>query len=371
MACGFLIVGQIYLVIPLIEEIAARFDVSAARAGLVGTAFGLAYAAGFLLFGPLSDRLGRRQVIVLGLIATGLSTLLVAVAQDFGLLLAARAVQGVAASTFPPAALSLVAEDLPPRQRAFGISLLSFAFLGAAPLAQVLSAQVPGGLPVIMLGLAPLYLLGAAGIHLTARAASPAGPGAGGAGAAERTGSLFRDPAILAAWAAAGTVLFGFVTFHAGAQALGPARPLDLQLLRLVGLPTLLLTFAATPLTRRYGPSVTARLGLGLAALALGVAATGVPVLVTAASVLLSAGVALAVPGLIATVASRAGDADRGLALAVYSFLLFLGASVAPPVAQALMQTGAPAGWLLPAGLLALAAAGLSVVAPRARRSAG
>ncbi|MFE3839223.1 MFS transporter [Pseudogemmobacter sonorensis] len=370
MASGFLIVGQIYMVIPLIEDIAARFDVSPANAGFVGTAFGFAYAAGFLVFGPLSDRFGRRRVIVLGLIATALATLLVAFAQNFGLLLAARAVQGFAASTFPPAALSLVAEDLPPRQRAFGISLMSFAFLGAAPLSQFLAAQVSGGLPAIMLWLAPLYLFGAAGMFFTARSVSSVASSEG-AGTEQRTRPLLHDPGIIAAWAAAGTVLFGFVSFHAGAQALGVVRNFDLQVLRLVGLPTLLLTFAATPLTRRHGAPVTARIGLGLAALALGIAATGVSALVTTASVLLSAGVALAVPGLIATVAGRASDGNRGLALAIYSFLLFFGASIAPPVAHALMQTGSVAGWLLPASLFALAAIGLTVFTPISQRPPG
>jgi MFS family permease len=133
MACGFLVVGQLYITIPLVDGIAARFAVDPAEAALAGTAFGLAYAAGFLLFGPLSDRHGRKRMIVIGLAATGLATALVGMAGGFGVLLAARVAQGLAASIFPPAALALVTEELPPRHRPLGVSLMSFAFLGAAP----------------------------------------------------------------------------------------------------------------------------------------------------------------------------------------------------------------------------------------------
>src|SRR5699024_8235956 len=123
--------------------------------------------------------------------------------------------------------------------------------------------------------------------------------------------SLLRNAGILVAWGAAITVLFGFVSLHAGAQALGDRLGLDLQTLRLVGLPPLLLTFAAAPLTRRHGAILTARLGLVLAGLALMLAAVGTSWAVMVASVALSAGVAFAVPGLIATVAGRATNANR------------------------------------------------------------
>lgn len=354
MACGLIVVGQLYVTIPMVAGIAASFGVDPAQAALVGTAFGMAYAAGFLLFGPLSDRYGRKRMILIGLVATAVTTALVAMADSFGLLLAARAVQGLAASIFPPVALSLVTEELPPPHRPLGVSLMSFAFLGAAPLAQLFAAQTTGGLSATMIELAPLYLLGAAGLFIAVTAKS-ASLGSTANASAPRFMSLLRDPAILAAWAAAVTVLFGFVTFYSGAQTLGSGLGIDLQTLRLIGLPPLLFAFAAAPVTRRYGGSVTARAGLLLAAVALAIAAIASPLAVGAASVILSIGVAFAVPGLIATVAGRATNANRGLALAIYSFALFLGASFAPPIAQTLGNVGAAPLWLFPAILLLLA----------------
>ncbi|KQU51267.1 hypothetical protein ASG72_16025 [Bosea sp. Leaf344] len=370
MACGFIVVGQLYITIPMIAGIAAGFDIAPRHASLIGTAFGVAYAAGFLLLGPLSDRYGRKRMLLIGLVMTAVATALVGIAGSFGLLLAGRAAQGLAASIFPPVALSLVTEELPPAQRPLGVSLMSFAFLGAAPLSQLFAVQTGGSLSVIMLALAPLYLLGALGLHLVV-ASKHAAPLAGNAADGDRFTSLLGDRGIVAAWVAAVTVLFGFVSFYSGLELFSPGIGVDLQTVRLIGLPPLLLSFAAAPVTRRFGAPVTARLGLALAALAIGIGAFASPGAVILASATLSAGVAFAVPGLIATVAGRATNANRGLALAIYSFALFLGASFAPPVAQALAGIGIVPLLLLPAALLltAILVLTLGISRPRPSRS--
>jgi len=370
MACGFIVVGQLYITIPMIAGIAAGFAIAPRHASLIGTAFGVAYAAGFLLLGPLSDRYGRKRMLLIGLVMTAVATALVGIAGSFGLLLAGRAAQGLAASIFPPVALSLVTEELPPAQRPLGVSLMSFAFLGAAPLSQLFAVQTGGSLSVIMLALAPLYLLGALGLHLVV-ASKNAAPLAGNAADGDRFTSLLGDRGMVAAWVAAVTVLFGFVSFYSGLQLFSPGIGVDLQTVRLIGLPPLLLSFAAAPVTRRFGAPVTARLGLALAALAIGIGAFASPGAVILASATLSAGVAFAVPGLIATVAGRATSAHRGLALAIYSFALFLGASFAPPVAQALAGIGIVPLLLLPAALLltAILVLTLGISRPRPSRS--
>jgi YNFM family putative membrane transporter len=365
MFCGFSVVGQLYVTIPLVSDIAARFGVAPSSAAFAGSAFGFAYAVGFLIFAPLSDRYGRKRVILIGLVVTAILTIIVGAVQGFGLLLVARAAQGLAASTFPPAALSLIAEELPPSYRPLGISLMSFAFLGAAPIAQFFAAEV-GILQSIMFMITPLYLIGALGLQFFATSDQSKVP-APGENAAVKAGfgSLLNNPAILAGWLAAFTVLFGFVSFHGGAQAINGTLGLDLQRLRLIGLPPLLLTLAAALITRRFGPSVTARLGLAIMAFALVAAAVATTSAVLAASVILSCGVAFSVPGLIATIAGQASNANRGLALAIYSFTLFLGASVAPPTAQALAGIGIVPLWLLPAALLAVAILGTTLAIQR------
>lgn len=138
--------------------------------------------------------------------------------------------------------------------------------------------------------------------------------------------------------------------------------------MRLVGLSPLLLSIAAARLVSRFGTVATARAGLLLAAIGLVFGLGGSFGWLLMASVVLSAGIALAVPGLIGTVANRATPDVRAQAIALYTFSLFLGASVAPPVAQAL----APLGWnallLTPIAALLCAAAVVNGWAPSLSR---
>jgi MFS family permease len=67
------------------------------------------------------------------------------------------------------------------------------------------------------------------------------------------------------------------------------------------------------------------------------------------------AGVGLAAPALIETIGGHAGPA-RGTAVSLFTFILFVGASVGPQVAGALSAHGLPALAYVLGGLLALGA---------------
>lgn len=366
MLTALIVVGQLYLTIPLSEDIAELFGTDLSAAAWAGTAFGLAYAAGFLVWGPLSDRCGRRVILLCGLVATTVATALLGMAGSLGWFLAGRALQGFVASSFPPVALSLVGEALPPERRPLGVSLISFAFLAAAPVAQFVGVTLTASPTGLMLGLAPLYLVMAAGLAL----ALPAGAGGavGGAVPAEgRMASLLANPVVVTGWLAALSVLFGFVAFQAG-TAMEVGGGFDPQVVRLVGLPPLALSLVAAPLSKRWGAPVTARTGLIISAAGLVLAGTGGPLTVAAAA-LVAGGVGLAVPGLIATLGGAASDHNRGLALSIYTFSLFVGASLASPVATALASAGPALLYGLPAVLLVAAAGGITLGLGRQRAS--
>jgi len=55
--------------LPALPAIAASFDTSAARAQLTIGFYLLGYAAGQLFYGPLSDRFGRRPILLIGMTA--------------------------------------------------------------------------------------------------------------------------------------------------------------------------------------------------------------------------------------------------------------------------------------------------------------
>lgn len=99
-------------------------DLDAGVAGLTWTvnAYTLTLAAFVLVGGSLGDRFGRRRVFMVGVAWFGVASLVCALATGIGMLVAARALQGVGAALLTPGALAILqttfrAED---RSRAIG-----------------------------------------------------------------------------------------------------------------------------------------------------------------------------------------------------------------------------------------------------------
>jgi DHA2 family multidrug resistance protein-like MFS transporter len=91
--------------------------------------------AGFLItMGTLGDRIGRRRLLMIGATAFGVLSVLCALATSAELLIAGRALLGIAGATLAPSTLSLIFAMFPdPAQRstAIGIWITSFSAGGA------------------------------------------------------------------------------------------------------------------------------------------------------------------------------------------------------------------------------------------------
>jgi EmrB/QacA subfamily drug resistance transporter len=88
------------------------------------TAYALAFGSLLLLGGRIADLFGRKWVFIAGLIGFAGASALGGAAQSFGLLVAARALQGAFGAMLAPAALSLLATtftDPAERAKAFGV----------------------------------------------------------------------------------------------------------------------------------------------------------------------------------------------------------------------------------------------------------
>jgi EmrB/QacA subfamily drug resistance transporter len=90
----------------------------------VVTAYALAFGALLLLGGRLSDMFGRKRMFLIGLVGFAGASAVGGAATSFGMLVAARAVQGAFGAVLAPAVLSLLTTtftDPAERGRAFGI----------------------------------------------------------------------------------------------------------------------------------------------------------------------------------------------------------------------------------------------------------
>ncbi len=102
-------------------------DLDASLAALQWTINGylLTLAGLILLGGGLGDRYGRRRVFVLGVVWFALASTLCGFAQDTGMLIAARALQGVGGALLTPGSLALVQSTFRPGDRAKAVGAWS------------------------------------------------------------------------------------------------------------------------------------------------------------------------------------------------------------------------------------------------------
>jgi len=100
----------------------------------VVTAYTLAFGGLLLLGGQIADFLGRKQAFMVGLAGFAVASVIGGAAPNFGVLVAARALQGAFAALLAPTALSLLAVSFTqPRERATAFAVYgSIAGSGAA-----------------------------------------------------------------------------------------------------------------------------------------------------------------------------------------------------------------------------------------------
>ena len=366
------------IVIPLLPLYGARFG-----AGTVAVTWLLAlYSLMQFLFAPwwgrVSDRVGRRPVLLLGLFGSAASYLALGVAGSLPLLFAARAVNGFAGANVG-VAQAYVADVTGPHDRARGMGMIGAAFgLG------FIFGPALGGLLLRWGPAAPFLRAGALaaanGIFALFRlpeslpperrsAAVPVG-----LGLADRFRTLVggATPARLRVLFAAGFLVTAGIAAMEGTLSLWADRRWALTatsiafLFAWMGIVGVVAQgFAVGRLVRRMGERRAAVLGLallavGLAALAL---APTLPLL-AAAVALVALGHGIAVPSVSSLVSRQGGAGEQGRILGVSQSLSALGRVIGPVaggVALAHVGSAAPflSGAVLAAGALLLLTLGI------------
>lgn len=133
LAVGMIIV-DITIVNVAIPTIIADLDASGTTAQWVQEAYTLALAVLLLPFGRMADRLGRRRILVYGVLLFALASLLAATAATGPLLVAGRAVQGIGAAAIFPSTLSLINARFRGRSRSTAFAIWGSTIGGMAAL---------------------------------------------------------------------------------------------------------------------------------------------------------------------------------------------------------------------------------------------
>jgi predicted MFS family arabinose efflux permease len=132
MAAIFGFATSVTMLGPLLVDLSRDLDVSLGQAGLLAAAMAATWALAAPFAGVLSDRFGRRPLIVLALSGLGIVTLGAGLAPNFGALLVTRVLAGVFGG-FGPAVVIAAAGDLfPPARRGMAMGWANLGFSMAA-----------------------------------------------------------------------------------------------------------------------------------------------------------------------------------------------------------------------------------------------
>ena len=118
---------------PSLPAIARALQVSSAAAQNTMTVYLVAYGGGMLLLGPLSDRLGRRRLLIAGTSLFALGSTLAAFANRIEMLMVARALQAVGACAGMALGRAIVRDVFSHTDTARALAIISVA-LGVTPI---------------------------------------------------------------------------------------------------------------------------------------------------------------------------------------------------------------------------------------------
>src|SRR5512145_504791 len=112
-----------------VPQLSADLEPSSAQLLWIIDVYGFLVAGSLITMGTLGDRIGRRRLLLLGASAFGVASVLAAFSTTPAMLIAARAVLGVAGATLMPSTLSLIRNMFhDPRQRTVAIGIWTTSF---------------------------------------------------------------------------------------------------------------------------------------------------------------------------------------------------------------------------------------------------
>jgi MFS transporter, YNFM family, putative membrane transport protein len=345
--CSLVVVSSLYLTIPLVPVIARTYEVTLSQAAWTSSAFSLSFAIGGLIFGILSDRYGRKRLMITGLILLIVITPLIGSASSFASFVILQAVEGLAASMFPPSVLALGMEIFPSNKRGTIIGFISTAFLMAAIVGQIFSSFV-----ILKLDwsytyyiLFVIYFISAILIAYYIPRDANQKPEGTLFSSFFKIGAIFNQNSLPICYIVSSVLFISLVGYYTTLESYlsGPDFGLnhwEILLIRAVGIIGMFISPFAGRLVAKFGYKNILWTGLTLSGIGLGIQGfTSNLYFLLIMSVLFVTGISLTLPTIISLIGQLAGH-SRGTAVSFHMFMAFIGASIGPIVSIELVKIG-------------------------------
>lgn len=376
LACACFVSGlSIRMTDPLVPTIAASLAAPEAYISLLASAYAVPYALVQPVLGPLGDRIGKTRVIKACLLILTISFALTTVTSTLELMLATRVLGGLAGGGIIPLAIAAVGDHVPFDKRQMALSQILTASLAA-----FLAGSIGTGLLAELIGWRGVFAVAAAlGSTVFVIAlfslsdAPPTMPVASSArrGALDGYRRVFANPRAYICYVAVfveGVMIFGLLPYIASLLAARNAGGIVEAGMVLAGMAIggLIYTQIITRFIRRMG-GVGNLIRFGGMAAAIGyfgVAWQGSWPFEMMAFVVLGLGF-YSVHNSLQTQATELAPHNRGAAVALFAFFLFLGQAVGPLIFAAAFGLVSASKFIAAVGI---AAACLSFLLARALR---
>lgn len=180
MGLGFGLVGfDRWLIAPLFPSIMRDLNLNYQQLGTLFGILSVTWGLWAILAGPVSDRIGRKKILIVTLMVFSLFSCLSGLATGFATLMAMRALMGVAEGAFTPVSIAAVGEASLPSRRGLNqglqMGMFSIFGMGLAPIVATQLLRVVSWNWVFLISAAPGFVV-ALFTWLTLRRDSPSAP---------------------------------------------------------------------------------------------------------------------------------------------------------------------------------------------------
>ncbi|MEV6492507.1 MFS transporter, partial [Actinoplanes sp. NPDC051633] len=162
---------DIFVMLLALPQLSAQLGAGSSQQLWIMDVYGFMVAGFMITMGAIGDRIGRRKLLLIGAVLFGVASVIASQATSPGMLIAARAVLGVAGAAVSPSVLSLITNLFTnPKQRASAIGIWAGCFVVGAIIGPVVGGAMLAhfwwgsvfllGVPamVLLLVLGPVFL---------------------------------------------------------------------------------------------------------------------------------------------------------------------------------------------------------------------